>query len=73
MPVVWRRVRLLAAGIAIAGGSEEWLGLKVLDHGYVLYLDFELDAEEQHRRVRDLCAGLGVRSPRNSPTSLPWA
>jgi hypothetical protein len=54
---------VLAAGIAIAGGSEEWLGLQVLDHGYVLYLDFELDAEEQHRRVRDLCAGLGVDIP----------
>ena len=54
---------VLAAGIAIAGGSEEWLGLKVLDHGYVLYLDFELDAEEQHRRVRDLCAGMGVPIP----------
>ena len=55
---------VLAAGIAIAGGSEEWLGLRVLDHGYVLYLDFELDAEEQHRRVRDLCAGFGVDIPK---------
>jgi hypothetical protein len=54
---------VLAAGIAIAGGSEEWLGLRVLEHGYVLYVDFELDAEEQHRRVRDLCAGLGVDIP----------
>jgi len=55
---------VLAAGIAIAGGAEKWLGLSVLDHGYVLYLDFELDAEEQHRRVRDLCAGLGVEIPK---------
>jgi hypothetical protein len=55
---------VLAAGIAIAGGSEEWLGLRVLDHGYVLYLDFELDAQEQHRRVRDLCAGMGVPIPK---------
>jgi hypothetical protein len=54
---------VLSAGIAIAGGAEKWLGLSVLDHGYVLYLDFELDAEEQHRRVRDLCAGLGVPIP----------
>jgi hypothetical protein len=54
---------VLAAGIAIAGGAEKWLGLSVLDHGYVLYLDFELDAEEQHRRVRDLCAGMGVEMP----------
>ena len=54
---------MLAAGIAIAGDSQKWLGLEVLDHGHVLYLDFELDEEEQHRRVRDLCAGLGVAIP----------
>jgi len=55
---------MLAAGIAIAGTREDWLGLRVLEHGYVLYLDFELDIDEQHRRVRDLCAGLGVLVPR---------
>jgi hypothetical protein len=55
---------VLAAGIAIAGDVDKWLGLQVLDHGYVLYLDFELDAEEQHRRVRDLCAGMGVEIPK---------
>jgi DNA-binding transcriptional ArsR family regulator len=57
---------MLSAGIAIAGASgvDDWLGLRVLDHGHVLYLDFELDVEEQHRRVRDLCAGMGVMIPR---------
>ena len=57
---------MLAAGAAIASasGAEEWLGLRVLDHGYVLYLDFELDAEEQHRRVRDLCEGMGIPIPK---------
>jgi hypothetical protein len=55
---------VLAAGIAIAGDVDKWLGLQVLDHGYVLYLDFELDADEQHRRVRDLCAGMGVEIPK---------
>lgn len=55
---------VLAAGIAIAGDVDRWLGLQVLDHGYVLYLDFELDADEQHRRVRDLCAGMGVEIPK---------
>jgi DNA-binding transcriptional ArsR family regulator len=56
---------MLSAGIAIssASGVDDWLGLKVLEHGYVLYLDFELDVEEQHRRVRDLCAGMGVMIP----------
>jgi AAA domain len=57
---------VLAAGVAIASASgvEEWLGLRVLEHGHVLYLDFELDVEEQHRRVRDVCAGLGVPIPK---------
>jgi AAA domain len=55
---------VLAAGVAIAGNVDKWLGLQVLDHGYVLYLDFELDADEQHRRVRDLCSGMGVEIPK---------
>jgi DNA-binding transcriptional ArsR family regulator len=57
---------MLSAGIAIASASgvDDWLGLRVLDHGHVLYLDFELDAEEQHRRVRDLCAGMGIMIPK---------
>jgi hypothetical protein len=57
---------MLAGGIAIASASgvERWLGFRVLEHGHVLYLDFELDVEEQHRRVRDLCAGLGIPIPK---------
>jgi DNA-binding transcriptional ArsR family regulator len=57
---------MLAAGIAIASASgvDEWLGLRVLEHGYVCYLDFELDVEEQHRRVRDLCMGMGMPIPK---------
>ncbi len=57
---------MLAGGIAIASasGAERWLGFQILDHGYVLYLDFELDVDEQHRRVRDLCAGMGIPTPK---------
>jgi DNA-binding transcriptional ArsR family regulator len=57
---------MLSAGIAIANASgvDNWLGLSVLEHGYVLYLDFELDVEEQHRRVRDLCEGMGIMIPK---------
>ncbi len=57
---------MLAAGIAIASASgvDEWLGLRILEHGFVLYLDFELDVDEQHRRVRDLCAGMGIPTPK---------
>jgi RecA-family ATPase len=35
------------------GGSERWLGRDV-ENGPALYLDFELDAEEQARRVHQL-------------------
>jgi hypothetical protein len=57
---------MLAAGVAVASASgvDDWLGLRVLEHGHVLYLDFELDADEQHRRVRDLCAGMGIMIPK---------
>jgi RecA-family ATPase len=57
---------MLSAGISIAStsGAGNWIGLRVLDHGHALYLDFELDAEEQHRRVRDLCAGMGTMIPK---------
>jgi hypothetical protein len=57
---------MLSAGVAIASasGADRWLGLRILEHGYVLYLDFELDVDEQHRRVRDLCAGMGIPIPK---------
>jgi RecA-family ATPase len=42
-----------------------WMGLEVLEHGLVLYLDFELDRDEQHTRVTELCKGQGVPVPRN--------
>jgi hypothetical protein len=53
----------LASGIAIASGRREWLGLEVLEHGVVLYLDFELDENEQLIRVHELCTGLGIGVP----------
>src|SRR5215207_2747833 len=43
-------------------GSSEWLGRRV-ENGRVLYLDFELDAEEQARRVHQLCDGAGLKMP----------
>jgi RecA-family ATPase len=52
----------LALAVAIAGDSGEWLGRRV-ENGRVLYLDFELDAEEQARRVHQLCNGMGLEKP----------
>jgi hypothetical protein len=52
----------LALAVAVAGSSSEWLGRRV-ENGRVLYLDFELDAEEQARRVHQLCRGMGLEKP----------
>jgi hypothetical protein len=52
----------LALAVAVAGNSREWLGRRV-ENGRVLYLDFELDAEEQARRVHQLCDGAGLEMP----------
>jgi AAA domain len=40
----------LALAVAVAGDSKEWLGREV-ESCSVLYMDFELDSEEQTRRV----------------------
>jgi hypothetical protein len=52
----------LALAVAVSGGSREWLGRRV-EGCPVLYVDFELDAEEQARRVRQLCRGQGLDTP----------
>ena len=52
----------LALAEAIAGDSKEWLGREVGSYP-VLYVDFELDAEEQARRVYQLCRGQGLSTP----------
>src|SRR5215210_1471831 len=52
----------LALAVAVAGGSGKWLGRDV-ESCSVLYVDFELDAEEQARRVHQLCRGQGLDTP----------
>lgn len=52
----------LALGLAVAGDRESWMGREV-ENGPVLYLDFELDADEQARRVWQLCRGAGLPRP----------
>jgi DNA-binding transcriptional ArsR family regulator len=58
---------LIAALVAmsVAGGRKKFFDRDVAVHGPVLYLDFELDADEQHRRVTQLAAGLGIEVPEN--------
>jgi hypothetical protein len=52
----------LALAVAVAGGSGKWLGREV-ESCPVLYVDFELDSEEQARRVYQLCRGQGLDTP----------
>ncbi len=50
----------LAAMLALDQGR--WLG-RELEGGPILYLDFELDAEEMARRVWQVCEGAGFAKP----------
>jgi RecA-family ATPase len=52
----------LALAVAVASDAEQWLGRRV-EGGTVLVVDFELDAEEQARRLRHVCRGAGLEGP----------
>jgi hypothetical protein len=55
---------LLAASMLldVARGAERWMGHRIKQHGPVIYLDFELDLEEQARRIYQLAEGVGLQS-----------
>jgi hypothetical protein len=59
---VARGLLALALAVAIAGDSKVWLGREV-ESCKVLFIDFELDSEEQARRVYQLCRGQGLDTP----------
>jgi hypothetical protein len=52
----------LSLAVSVAGDCGSWLGRGV-GGGPVLYLDFELTAEEQARRVWQLCRGANLEGP----------
>lgn len=52
----------LDAGFCVASDLDTWLDYSIVT-GPVLYLDFELDLEEQSRRAHDLAAGKGLDRP----------
>jgi DNA-binding transcriptional ArsR family regulator len=56
---------MLAASLLldVSRGAEQWLGHEIKQHGPVVYLDFELDLEEQARRVYQLAEGVGLDAP----------
>jgi hypothetical protein len=52
-----------SASLDVARGAEEWMGFKIMQHGPAILLDFELDLQEQARRVYQLAEGLGLDKP----------
>jgi DNA-binding transcriptional ArsR family regulator len=53
----------LLLSMSVAGGREKFFGREIAVHGPVMYIDFELDADEQHRRVMQLAAGMNMEVP----------
>src|SRR5215204_5115404 len=53
----------LLLSMSVAGGRRKFFGREIAVHGPVLYIDFELDADEQHRRVMQLAAGMKLEVP----------
>ncbi len=49
--------------LKVAGGSGEFFGRTISVHGPTLYIDFELDADEQQRRVIQLAEGMKMDVP----------
>ena len=48
---------------SVAGGREKFFDRDIAVHGPVMYIDFELDADDQHRRVMQLAAGMKMEVP----------
>ncbi len=49
--------------LKVAGACDEFFGRAISVHGPTIYIDFELDADEQHRRVAQLACGLNMDVP----------
>jgi hypothetical protein len=53
----------LLLSMSVAGGQDKFFGRDIAVHGPVMYIDFELDADEQHRRVMQLATGMKMEIP----------
>jgi hypothetical protein len=53
----------LLLSMSVAGRREKFFGRAIAVHGPVMYIDFELDADEQHRRVMQLATGMKMEVP----------
>lgn len=64
----------LAAGVMVASDRADILQLKVIDHGPVLYLDWEAGAQDQVERLDAICAAAHIPRPPDlwyKPQDLP--
>lgn len=76
-PAVWygdggsaKSMLALSFGVAVAGDARTWLG-RVVSTTPVLYVDFELDEDEQNRRARRIVKGAGLACPPGDLLYLP--
>jgi len=53
----------LLLGMSVAGGKKKFFDRDIAVHGPVMFIDFELDADEQHRRVVQLATGMKMEVP----------
>ncbi len=53
----------LSMSLAVSRGVKSWLGHAIEESGPVLYIDLELDAQEQNRRVNRLARAEGLSQP----------
>lgn len=58
-----KSVLAMLVALSAAGYQKKCMGLNVLRHGPVLYLDSELDERGQHPRVQEICRGLEIPVP----------
>ena len=58
-----KSIQVMLLAMCVAGGRPTWLNIPLHVHGPTLYLDFELEADEQQRRVEQLAAGMNLTVP----------
>jgi DNA polymerase I-like protein with 3'-5' exonuclease and polymerase domains len=58
-----KSIQVMLLAMCVAGRRPTWLDIPLHVHGPALYLDFELEADEQQRRVEQLAAGMNITVP----------
>jgi AAA domain len=58
-----KSIQAMLLAMCVASGCPTWLDIPLRVHGPTLYLDFELEADEQQRRVEQLAAGMNITVP----------